>query len=132
MLRTLENDIRLNKGYKIVGSYANESILYNQIKTHFKEHLVISQGSPIWLGRQRIDIYFPELKIGIEYQGEQHSLPIEHFGGEEGLKMRLKLDKKKKELCDKNGCILIEVFPNYEIEATLKIIENEISKKIIK
>jgi hypothetical protein len=129
MLRTLENDIRVNKGFKIVGSFTNESILYNQIKTYFKDYLVISQGSPVWLGRQRIDIYFPDLNIGIEYQGEQHSLPIEYFGGEEGLKMRLKLDKKKKDLSIKNGCVLIEVFPNYDIDSVIKQIENTILSK---
>lgn len=29
-----------------------------------------------------IDFYIPEYNIFIEYNGEQHYVPIEHFGGE--------------------------------------------------
>jgi hypothetical protein len=34
-----------------------------------------------WIENQRIDIYFPKYNIAIEYNGEQHYIPIEHFGG---------------------------------------------------
>ena len=29
-----------------------------------------------------IDFYLPDYNIFIEYNGEQHYVPIEHFGGE--------------------------------------------------
>ena len=60
-LRAIENEYRIDKGHTIVGSMINESILFQKIKEHFKDYKVISQGSPNWLKRQRIDIYFHPL-----------------------------------------------------------------------
>ena len=63
-----------------------------------------------------------ELNVGFEYQGIQHQKPIEFFGGEEGFKKRKELDSKKKQLCDKNNCKLIYVFPeDTEEEVNSKI-----------
>lgn len=61
-----------------------------------------------WLHMQSLDIYIPSLSIGIEYQGVQHYRPIEHFGGEEHFRHQQDNDRKKKELCSKNGVTLIE------------------------
>lgn len=61
-----------------------------------------------WLHMQSIDIYIPSIFIGIEYQGVQHYKPIEHFGGEEHFRHQQDNDRKKKELCSKNGVTLIE------------------------
>lgn len=60
-----------------------------------------------WLGRQSLDIYVPSVNIGIECQGLQHFKPINYFGGIEGFENRVRLDKLKKELCDKNGVELL-------------------------
>ena len=65
-----------------------------------------------WLGRQSIDIYLPEYKIGIEYQGEQHFLPFNYMGGEDGLKHRKELDELKNKLCRENGVLLLYVVPD--------------------
>ena len=75
---------------------------------------------------QSIDIFIPSIFIGIEYQGVQHYKPIEHFGGEEHFRHQQENDRKKKELCSKNGVTLIE-WPYTEniSEANLiKYIEN--------
>jgi len=124
--RELENDIRRKQGFTSVGMYIKESFLYHKIKDELKEYKVVPQGSPEWLGKQRIDIYIPELNIGIEYQGEQHFIPIEFFGGESSLKRNQKRDRIKRELCDENGCKLfyINYFDNIEHKA------DEIIKKI--
>lgn len=60
-----------------------------------------------WLGRQEIDFYIHKYHIGIECQGRQHFEAVEAFGGEEQFKKQVELDKKKKELCDKNGILLL-------------------------
>jgi hypothetical protein len=73
-----------------------------------------------------LDIYFPILNIGVEYQGKQHSEPVEFFGGEEAFKSNIERDKRKKKLCLENDCVLIEVFPDYNSEDVL----NEISQII--
>ena len=59
------------------------------------------------LGRKEIDIYFPKLKIGIEYQGGQHFKPVDLFGGEEQFKKQLERDYEKIEQCKQNGIILL-------------------------
>lgn len=65
------------------------------------------RASPGWLGRQHIDLYIPELNLGIEYMGRQHYQPIEYFGGEESFKSRIKKDEEKKEKCEERGIKLI-------------------------
>ena len=129
-LREIESEIRVRKGFNIVGSFTNESILFTKLKETYKDFNVISQGSPKWLGRQRIDIYFTDLNIGIEYQGDQHFLPIPYFGGEEGLKQRLILDSRKEKLCLENNCKLFCVDKNYSFEDLKSSIDKEIGKRI--
>jgi len=60
-----------------------------------------------WLGMQSIDVYIPSLSVGIEYQGKQHYVPVEYFGGKEHFEHQQANDKKKKALCKKNGVKLI-------------------------
>lgn len=56
-----------------------------------------------------LDIWFPSLRLGIEYQGEQHYLAIKCWGGEEGLRKRMANDARKREICAVCGYTLIEV-----------------------
>jgi hypothetical protein len=60
------------------------------------------------LERLELDIWIPALKIGIEYQGEQHYEALEHWGGEDGLKKRQENDRRKRALCKKLGYTLLE------------------------
>ena len=69
---------------------------------------ILYQYRPEWLGRQSLDLYIPSLCTAIEYQGIQHYLPIEFFGGEEALALRQELDQTKKLLCTENHVRLIE------------------------
>ena len=55
------------------------------------------------LGRKEIDIYFPQLKIGVEYQGQQHFRSVDIFGGEETLQKQLKRDIIKIDECINNN-----------------------------
>lgn len=129
-LRNVENEIRLLKGFNVVGSYTNETILFYLLKDYFSAYTVLSQGSPKWLGRQKIDIYFPDFNIGVEYQGDQHFKPIDFFGGEDGLKYRQELDIKKEKLCSENGCKLFIVDKNYNIEELIFQINEEINIRL--
>lgn len=55
-----------------------------------------------------LDCYNEELRLAVEYNGEQHYRFIEKFHkDEEAFKKQQKRDKKKKELCRKNGVKLI-------------------------
>ena len=60
-----------------------------------------------WLGKQSLDFYLPDYKIAIECQGIQHFEPVTFFGGSDRFKIQVLSDKKKKELCEKNGIKLL-------------------------
>ena len=94
---------KCNKLYRV-----QESKLYNILKENLKDINVIqSFYNKEILGKQELDIYIPQYKISIEYQGAQHFKPVD-FGGygeeiaEKLFKKNLKRDKRKKELCDKH------------------------------
>ena len=86
--------------------WKHELSLFHAIKKRYPDTLY--QYRPDWLGRQSLDLYIPSLNTAIEYQGIQHYLPIEFFGGEEALLKRKELDQQKKELCQNNQVNLIE------------------------
>jgi hypothetical protein len=122
-LRSIENKIRTQKGFNIVGSLYNESLLYNLIQNAFPYYEVITQYSPNWLGRQRIDIFIKELNVAIEYNGKQHYEPIAYFGGREGFLKTVERDKMKRKKCKRNGCKLIEVKYNEDLQKTVESIK---------
>ncbi len=74
-----------------------------------------------WLGRQSLDFYLPDYKVGIECQGEQHFFPVDFAG--KGVELACKnfdhtisCDKRKKTLCEKHGIKLLYFgnVPNYD------------------
>lgn len=112
---------------KIGEGWISETELFYKIKNEFSDFEVVNHASPKWLGRQHLDIYFPKLNIGIEYQGAQHYEPVEFFGGQEAFEKNIERDKRKKEKCDKNGCKLIYVDEGYDFELVKKEIEQIIT-----
>lgn len=60
-------------------------------------------------GYAYIDFYLPEYNMFIEYNGEQHYIPVEHFGGEIKLKQQQERDNFIREYCIKNNIKLIEI-----------------------
>ena len=79
-----------------------------------------------WLGRQRLDIYIPQMKLCVECQGIQHFKP-ESFGGkkdkDENLKNNIKNDIKKFNKCVENGVKTI-----YVVDDKKDVIDNVIYK----
>lgn len=78
-----------------------------------------------------IDFFLPEYNIGIECQGVQHFKPV-NFGGKltpeeanENYKLQIERDKRKKELCEKNGIEIIYI--NYNDKNIEEIINNKIN-----
>lgn len=137
IIRESENEYREIKGIPRVGEgWINETELYYRIKESFPDEYIIQHGRPSWLGKQHLDIYFPEKNIVVEYQGEQHNSSIDFFGGDEGFINRHELDKRKKELCHKNKCTLIYVYPEYKFrkikEKIDKLLKNNEEESLIK
>ena len=82
--------------------------LYQALKKMYPNHEVIwNHKSDIKFSNSgkkiEIDIFLPELKIGFEYQGEQHYKPIPIFGGKKGFEKTLRRDKEKMSLCTNAG-----------------------------
>ena len=96
--------------------WKHELSLFHAVRRLYPDTLY--QYRPDWLGRQSLDLYIPSLRTAIEYQGIQHYLPVEFFGGEEALAQRRDLDRVKKELCAANSVRLIE-WP-YSVDPTEK------------
>lgn len=85
-----------NIGYlaKTIQSSLPEQYIYYYLKRAFNN--IESQKRFEWLGGMSIDIYIPEYKIGIEYDGERFHANRPN-------------DKLKFELCKKNGVRLLRI-----------------------
>jgi hypothetical protein len=126
---SLQNKFRVSRGVPKIGEgWVSETDLFYKLKNHFDYTIVEHHGKPDWLGRQHVDIWFSEFKIGVEYQGEQHHKPIDFFGGEEVFIKNQERDKRKRELFIQNESILIEVLPSYDFLELIRIIEIHINK----
>lgn len=88
----------------------SETKMLEIIKDIFKDLEVKYRYKPKWLNRMEIDVYVPKLKLGFEYQGNQHFKPIDFFGGEETFIAQVKRDKLKKEICETRGITLVYVY----------------------
>lgn len=108
----------------IKGKWTSEFNLYLELKQFFKDYSVIHQGSPSFLGGQRFDIWIPELKIAIEYNGIQHYEPVSIFGGNDGFNNTILRDEMKREKCKKNNVKMIEVRQGYDIKKLILEIQN--------
>ena len=111
----------------------NESKLEKEIE----EYLVVTnikfekQKKFEWLGRLTIDFYLPDYDAGIECQGVQHFLETSWFN-HDNFHDRIERDKRKKELCEKNG-VNIFYFSNLNIDYPYMVYEdkNNMLKKIV-
>lgn len=127
LYREAENKIRLENNLPKVGEgWISEMEVLSATKKQFPEYEVIHQANPEFLGLQRIDVFIPELKAGIEYQGEQHYKPIRLFGGKKGLKKTQERDQQKFTLCVENGVKLFYIKYDDNIESKLELIREEI------
>lgn len=113
--------------------WKTEEIITKTILKHYKEYGVIAQHRPLWLkssygGQMSYDIYISELKIAIEYQGEQHFKPVEYFGGEESFKKVQIRDKEKRKLSKEKGVKLVYI--NYWEDVTESMVKEKIDKAI--
>lgn len=91
---------------RVKAKWTNEYHLFELIKRY--NYKAQYQYRCDWLGQQSLDIYIPESRIGIEYQGEQHYKAVDIWGGEVGLRKNKKRDLQKKKICAENKVILLE------------------------
>ena len=92
-----------------ISRWVREEELYEFICGLFPNRTIRREASPAWLGRQRLDIYLPELALSVEHQGEQHYFPIEAFGGEHAFEETRRRDQRKRALCCENGVTVVDI-----------------------
>lgn len=99
------------KGRGCPKCYGTMSIGEQKIEEFLSKNKIIFERQKKFeeTGEKRFDFYIPEKKTLIEYQGEQHYSPIEHFGGEKAFEIRQKRDEEKRNFCKKYNYKLIEI-----------------------
>lgn len=104
--RTAKAEVQQQLG---LSRWKSEALMFSIVKELMKDTIVQREASPPWLGRQRLDVFVPELKLALEYQGAQHFQAVGLFGGEDGLRMAAERDALKRRLCEENGVTLMYV-----------------------
>lgn len=74
----------------------------------------------IFKRRLKFDFFIPSHNLCIEYDGEQHFVPIDCFGGKPKLKITQKRDKTKDEYCHKNNIHLLRISYKENVVEKLK------------
>ena len=99
--------------------------MYDLIKNIFQGLEVRYRFKPKWLRRMELDVYVPKVKLGFEYQGQQHFKPIELFGGEQAFIEQVKRDALKKKICADRGIEIIYVYYDEELSEKLLLQKTE-------
>ena len=71
----------------------------------------------------KIDFYLPDYNYFIEYNGEQHYVPVEYFGGTLKFEKQQRRDSYVRNYCNKTNIKLIEI--SYK-ENIINILKNEL------
>lgn len=105
-----ENRLRKDLGYPLIGkSHLSEVMLYKSVCALFAPMQVVRNYRGRELERLEIDIWIPNLKVAIEFQGEQHYKSMTHWGGDAEFIRRQENDRRKRELCRTLGYTLVEI-----------------------
>ena len=116
----IENEVRSKFGHKNVGeSWINETMVFNIVKSLYPEFHTVHHYRPSFLNGLEIDVFIPELNLGIEYQGIQHFKPLPHLGGKEAFEKLQFRDELKRILCQKQGIRLIYIDYNEDVSESL-------------
>ncbi len=127
LTREAENMVREQLGIPKVGEgWVAETILYYEIKKAFPNLEVQQHAKPDWLGKQHLDIFIPEKRVALEYQGVQHDQPVDYFGGQDSFEINKKRDDRKYRLCKRHRIKLIYVRPFYDLKSIIEEIENQV------
>ena len=70
-------------------------------------------------GIAKIDFYLPNYNLFIEYNGEQHYVPIDYFGGQITFEHQQERDQYVRNYCKENNIKLLEIRYDEDIEKIL-------------
>lgn len=105
----LNNKINKFKDESCAVRSFGEKHLGKYLRVLFPNVDFLTNYRPDWLRGLELDFYSEDLKLGIEFNGEQHYRPIEAFGGEEKFKIQQFHDNLKFKYCREKNVTLIVV-----------------------
>lgn len=92
-----------SKGHRAVRSFFQELNIIIEEEKSF-EDLLSPRGYHLFF-----DFYLPDYNCVIEVDGDQHSIPVSKFGGEDTFLKLLEHDKIKNEYCEKNHIDILRI-----------------------
>ena len=92
-----------------LGAITIETLLKENNIDYIKEYVIYDTYNNEPMQKYRFDFFLPQYNIIIEYDGEQHTKPIEKWGGIEGLKKTQQRDRIKTNYCLDNGITIIRI-----------------------
>ena len=105
-----EASLRMEMGFPPKGKPIREQILYEIVFAIFGRPQVIRHYRGKELQGLELDILIPELRIGFEYQGEQHYKRLPHWQkSPEAFSAQQERDNKKAQLCQQLGIHLVHL-----------------------
>ena len=66
------------------------------------------------------DFFLPDINTIIEYDGAQHYMPVEYFGGEQQFAKQKNIDNLKNDWCKNNNIQLIRISYSQDIKKVLE------------
>lgn len=122
----VENLARKTFGFRAIGDgWVNETALHGMVCKLFSGREIIRHFRPSFLENLELDIFCPELNLALEYQGQQHFIPIKAWGGQKALDRLKQRDSLKRELCLKHGIYLVEI--SYQDPLTVDFLKDKLS-----
>ena len=107
--RDAENALREFIGHPIIGEkWREETNLFRLVQALFAPRDVVHHYKGNELFGLEYDIYVPDLRLAIEYHGEQHFQCVSNWGGPEGLAKRKENDERKRRLSARHAIDLVE------------------------
>ena len=94
-------ECNISKGEKMIEDWFDKNNILYESQKKFEDCVNIFPLS--------FDFYLPNHNILIEYNGIQHYKPVDYFGGQKVFENQVLRDNIKKDYCQKNNILLIEI-----------------------
>lgn len=93
-----------SKGEKLI-----EGFLKNSNIQYVRQYCLVVPNEIRETGKIFVDFYLPEHNAFIEYNGKQHYIPVDYFGGKLTLQAQEKRDTYLRQYCKQNSISLLEI-----------------------
>lgn len=110
-----------SKGEKMIENWLKENNIKYIYNFELKMNVVVRKSNIILA-----DFYIPSKNCIIEYNGRQHYIPIEYFGGEIAFEEQKNRDLILEKYCNKNSIKLLIIKYDQKQEEIFKCLEKEL------